>query len=292
MKQNFNLDEPSHQLALAIYESKMITALKAPQRVENAVLPIYWTLKTPTKPEQIGSGVVVKIESEYFVFSASHIFDSIGTYQLLIGSGHGTMLSSLVGDRFSSTKGASGTHSDDPIDASVFHIKSKIPEELIRVALNIEDLDFSQPDKEGCVHMFAGFRSKKSRTIGNQADAERECFPTIEYKEKEYCKLGLDFSRHIALAYEDKVLINGNWQITPKPKGMSGGAIIKVDGVSFSRPITTSLKLKQLLSGITIAQRREKSGKPGVLIGTRVNMHLTLIATYLPGLLDAIETES
>lgn len=292
MKPNFNLDDPRHQLALAIHESQMIAALKVPQRVEDAVLPIYWTLKSPTKPEQIGSGVIVKIESEYFVFSASHIFDSIGTSQLLIGSGRGTKLSSFVGDRFSSAKGALGTHFDDPIDASVFHIKSEVPEELIQVALNIEDLDFSQPDKRRCVHMFAGFRSKKSRTIGNQANAERECFPSVEYKEEVYYKLGLDFSRHIALAYEDKVLINGNWQISPTPKGMSGGAIIKVDGINFSRPIITSLKPKQLLSGITIAQRREKSGKPGVLIGTRINTHLSLIATYLPGLLDAIETES
>jgi len=154
------------------------------------------------------------------------------------------------------------------------------------VALSLDDLDFSQPDSKRSVHMAAGFRAKKSNTAGNQAKAKRECFPSIEYGESEYSKLNLDKKTHLALAYDAQVLMDGKWQTSPKPKGISGGVMIKVSGVTLLRSYLNSIEVKQLLSAITIAYRREKYGNSGVLIGTRIGVHLGLIHKYLPELLD------
>lgn len=286
MKPNIDLDDPRVKLALKIVQKQMESALEVPQTVENAVLPIYWTLRSKVKPEQVGSGVVVRIKNEFFVFSASHVFDDIGAYQLLLGTGGGRKLVALSGERFSSKKGPSGTHSDDPIDASVFHIQSGLTERIKEVAINLNNLDLHQPDESRSVHMVAGFRVKKSNTVGNQANAKPECFPSIEYGDLKYSLLGIDKKFHIALAFEDQVLMAGSWQKSPTPKGFSGGAIIKVQGVKISPPFSTDLNAKQYLSAITIEQRREKAGKPGVLIGTRIGVHLGLIEKYLPRLLD------
>jgi hypothetical protein len=286
MNPKFDLNDPKIKTIISIYSNQMKHALTAPQRVEDAVLPIYWVSKSGIKPEQIASGVVVQIKQDYFVFTASHVFDDMGSYQLLIGIGFGNKLISLTGDRFSSAKGLSGTHVDDSIDASVFHIQSEVPSEIKRVALSLDDLDYSQPDNMRSIHMAAGFRVKNSNISGNQATTIRESFPSIEYGENEYSILNLDIKTHIALAYDNKVLMHGQWQTSPKPKGMSGGAIIKVEGVTLSPPFVVAPQVKQLLSAITIEQRREKSGKPGVLIGTRIGVHLGLIQNYLPNLLD------
>jgi hypothetical protein len=286
MKPDFDLDDPRVKKAIEIHRTQMERALAVQQRVESAVLPIYWTLKSPNRPEQVGSGVAVHIKNEYFIFSASHVFDDIGAYALLVGTGGGEKLATLSGERFSTKKGPSGTHVDDPIDASVFHIQSGLTDQIKDVALSLEDLDLAQPDQSGAVFMAAGFRVKKSNTKGNEAKSKRECFPSIEYGEEEYSTLGLHREMHIALAYENQVLMDEKWQTSPLPKGVSGGAIIKVEGVSLRPPFSDAPQSRQLLSAIAIAHRRERGDKPGALIGTRIGVHLGLINHYLPALMD------
>lgn len=284
MKVDIDLTDPRVQFALALMGRQVGIALDLPQRIESAVLPIYHTLKK-NKLEQTGSGVAFQIGSEYFVLSASHVFDDIGINQLCMAVTKGELLCAFGGDRFSSARGKSGTHADDPIDASVFHIQSEVPDEFKRIALTLEDVDLEQSDDVGCVYMAAGFRSKKSNTSGNQANAKRECFPSRELDQEDYSKLGLDRNIHIALAYENQTVIGGRWQTSPSPKGISGGAMIKAKGIPMvPRPglCFHEETARQLLSGITIAQRRERGGKPGALIATRIGVHLGLIQNYLP----------
>lgn len=119
MKIGIDLNDPRVKLIRTILEVQARKALSVPQRVESAVLPIYHTKKLSNKLEQIGSGVAFQIKGEYFVLSASHVFDAIGQYALCIGMGGGERLTQFTGDRFSSPRGPSGSHIDDPIDASV-----------------------------------------------------------------------------------------------------------------------------------------------------------------------------
>lgn len=53
-----------------------------------------------------------------------------------------------------------------------------------------------------------------------------------------------------------------------------------------SPPFVAHPEPRQLLPAITIEQRREKAGKPGVLVGTRIGVHLGLIDKFLPNFLD------
>ncbi|MFD2644127.1 hypothetical protein [Pseudomonas japonica] len=289
MKVDIDLKDPKVQFAFALMGRQVEMALDLPQQVESAVLPIYHTLKG-NKPEQTGSGVAFQIGGEYFVMSASHVFDDIGTHALCMAVTKGELLCQFSGDRFSTPRGKSGTHSDDPVDASVFHIQSEVPDEFKRIALTLDDVDLEESDNLGCIYMAAGFRSKKSNTSGNQANAKRECIPSRELKEDDYLKLGLDRNIHLALAYENQTVIDGRWQTTPTPQGMSGGALIKAKGIPMvpkpGLPFYEENR-RQLLSGITIAQRRERRGKPGVLIATRIKMHLQLIQNYLPEVFTA-----
>lgn len=287
MKPDIDLENPIVKLGIEYFQNQMRKALDVPQRVENAVLPIYHIPNIKRKPIQIGSGVIVKIKSQYFIFSASHVFDAIGNHQLLIGDGTGSPIQSLSGERFSSGKGKSGTHSDDPIDASVFHIQSPISEELKRVALTLDDFDLSE-DKSRSAFIAAGFRVKESNTAGNTASSKREGFPSIEIFEEDYLRKKINSETYIALAYEDQILIDGHWKTSPSPKGFSGGAIIRVDGISVNTGIPDKPTRKQLLKGIIIEQHRGKNKDMEVLIGTRIHIHLFAIKHFLPELGDEI----
>lgn len=287
MKPNINLANPIVKKAINEYQKIMIEALEIPQDVEKAVLPIYFPPKLNKKPIQIASGVLVCIKNEYLIFSASHVFDSIGNYQLLTGDSAGNLILSIEGERFSTGKGKSGTLTDDPIDASVFQIKSFIPDSLKDLAITIQEFDLSPShiDKNS-VYIAAGFRSKKSNTSGNVIKSKREGWPSIEISDDEYIRNKMDANYSIALRYENQILLNGIWQTSPTPKGFSGGAIIRLDGMNILNEETTKSDKKQLLSGIIIEQRRGKGNEKGILIGTRIDVHLTLIKHFLPELLD------
>lgn len=281
------MKNPIVKLGLVYFQNQSAKALAVPQTVESAVLPIYHPPNFKRKPVQIGSGVIVKIMNEYFIFSASHIFDEIGSNTLLIGDGTGSPIQSLSGDRFSSGKGESGTHSDDPIDASVFHIQSHISESLKKAALTLDDFDFSDVDSE-TVFIAAGFRIKKSNTAGNIVRSKREGFSSVEIFENEYSRKKINSETHVALRYEDQILLDGHWKTSPTPKGFSGGAIIRIDGVSVNIRNYDKPVCKQLLTGIIIEQRRGRKKDAEVIIGTRIYIHLLLIKHFLMELEDEI----
>ncbi|EGR2424272.1 hypothetical protein DYB15_17760 [Vibrio cholerae] len=250
--------------------------------IEEAVCPIFWTLRKPTKPEQTGSGVFVEIKGQYFVFSASHVFDEIGEYQLLMAVKGEERLISFSGERFSTGRGASGTHVDDPIDASVFHIQSEIPESVKKVALKLDDLDSSAEDPYHSMYVMSGFRSKKSKTHGNETNSERESYASIELSLENYDIFSIDRNRQLILAYDDERYVNGEWQKTPVPAGFSGGAIFKIDGLSTMPLFIRSSMPKPLLSSIIIEHKRGRDNKPGILVGTKISTHLALVQKYLP----------
>ena len=70
---------------MSIYQTNVINALNAEQTVEKAVVPIYHISDKKFKLEQIASGVIINIKDEYFILSASHVFDQIGNYAICIG---------------------------------------------------------------------------------------------------------------------------------------------------------------------------------------------------------------
>lgn len=293
MKPDIDLNNPIVKEAISYYNSKIEKALNVPQNVEKAIIPIYAILKSDKKlsntPQQIGSGVLVNIKSEHFIFSASHVFDDTGDTKLLTGVGDNTDVLMLSGYRFSSVKGKSGTHADDPIDASVFHIQCSIPESLSKLSLTLQDLDFSESNSSKAICMTSGFRVKESKNIGNSINSKREGFPSIEIKKESYIDYKIDPIIHIALACEKQIIINDRWQLAPKLNGISGGAIIKISGISYDKTIVDELEPRQLLTAIVTQHIPEKNKKIGILLGTRIKVHLGLINNFLPDLLKDLE---
>lgn len=290
MKPNIDTDSLLFKMAQAAMSKEVKPALEIEMKVENAVIPIAAIPPTPMhrnpkkKPEQIGSGVLVNIKDQYFIFSATHVFTYFEGKSFFTSiSGH-SLMEQISGERFST-----GTIENkvDKLDATVFHIQNEISKELKKIAISPDYFDFSGVDNDKPIFMITGFRVKESNISGNLLKSKARNFPTVEIDD--YNSYGIDPNAQILLAYEDQIFVDGLWQKSPKPKGMSGGGIIKAQGTSINlKNINTKTRKpsRQLLTAITIEQHNDKGSKLGYLVGTRLNVYLGLIYKFLPGLLD------
>lgn len=190
---------------------------------------------------------------------------------------------SFAGDRFSTKRGASGKHRDDPIDTSVFHITSEVPTEVGSSALVLGDLDVGTFPRAPELFVVCGYRvaDSKSTPAGHSAQLSR--YPTLESDEAHYGRLKRDREMHLMLAFEDHVAVDGRWQIAPSIKGISGGAIFRVVRPD-KRPSEEGAPNVRLAA--TLTERVQKLGKDfsSVAVGTRLGVHFGLIQTYLPEL--------
>lgn len=234
--------------------------------------------------QQIGSGILVHIKDQYFIFSSTHVFTEFEGKSFFTSiSGH-SLLEQIYGERFST---GSTDNKVDKLDATVFHIQNEISKELKSIAISTEDFDLTSIDNDKPIFMITGFRVKESNTSGNLLKSKARNFPTIEIDD--YESYGIDPNTQILLSYEDQIFVDGVWRKSPKPKGMSGGGIIKAQGTSLNfknLKAETRKPSRQLLTAITNEQHNDKGSKLGFVVGTRLNVYLGLIHKFLPGLLD------
>lgn len=285
MKTKFDLTNRIYKPIIDMYIEKCKIALDTTLELENAIFPIYALLKG-NKPEHIGSGVLININRRFFIFSASHVFDSIGSYQMLLGISKGRLLMPLAGDRLSTARGKSGTHKDDSLDASVYIIETELPTDVERRALKINNLDISENKCNSNIHVIAGYRIKKSYSIGNKSYGRAEAFPSIRLGFEHYKSLNLNKEVHIALAYEKFTLVNGNKQKTPKLVGLSGGGIFRVKETLIPGRNGIEKKLEPLLTAITIQYEPKLPNREGAVVGTSILLHLSLLKKDMPDLFN------
>ena len=287
MKPKIDLTSPITQLIIKIQQIEAKKAWEMENSVEKAVIPICSLPATKAhqkkkeKPIQTGSGVIVKIKNEFFIFSATHVFENFNGMGLLTSPPGRNQIEQISGERFSSGNLATKI---DKFDATVFHIQSEISQPLKDLAITLDDFDFEGYDPIKPIFMITGFLAKESNTAGNEIKSLANNFPTIELDD--YKGYGYEKEDYILLSYENQVLINNRWQMTPIPRGMSGGAIIKAQGTSLKNFGKERKRDKQLLSGITIEQHRDKGNKLGFLLGTRVNVFIDLIHKFMPEVLE------
>ncbi len=80
MKPKIDTNSLIFKIAQAAFNKEVKSALEIEMKVEKAVIPISAIPRTKKhrnpkkKPEQIGSGVLVNIKDQYFVFSSTHVF--------------------------------------------------------------------------------------------------------------------------------------------------------------------------------------------------------------------------
>jgi hypothetical protein len=249
---------------------------------DDAVRAVYALNVRKNSVQHIGSCVLLKVSGEHFALSASHVFDDIGTYPLLFG--FGDRLHSFAGDRFSSKRGPSGSHRDDPIDSSVFHITGEVPQEMESSFLTLEDLDLLAADQRPEFYVATGYRVSQSKSTSEKHTNKLDRYPSLELGHDHYERLKLTRAMHLLLAFEDQVLVNGNWQTAPSIKGFSGGAIFRIPNLSPLADATQKIDDIKLAAILIEWRKGEGDRFFSSAVGTRLGIHFGLIDKYLPEL--------
>jgi hypothetical protein len=226
---------------------------------------------------------LVAIKDEIFALSAAHVFDDFRTSPILVGCGQ--QLIYLSGERYSSPPGESGTHRDDPIDAGVLRIQGHIPDEMRSRALALNNLAANPASSPRCIQFALGYRASQSRTTGRMVSSQRDLIPSFEFDDEVYQILGIDRARFTASAYDEEVPRQGRWQTSPRPKGMSGGAILDIQGLPANLHLPARELLEAKLVSLVTEWRTPLDGMPSALVGCRIGYHLDLIQHFLPGLI-------
>lgn len=282
-KPKIDLADPIVSAGIEIYKEQATRAYELAAKYDDAVRPIFALNERTQSVQHVGSCVLFKVEGQYFALSASHVFDDVGEYQLLIG--HGDRLHSLGGDRFSSKKGASGSHRDDPIDASVFHITADVAAAIHSSFLSLEDLDLVAAARGPEFYVAAGYRVTQSRSTPKGHTTKLDRYPSLELDNDHYEYLSLSRTSHLVLAFEDHVLVDGKWQMAPSIRGLSGGAMFRIRNLS---PFASGDKQQSnevKLAAILIERRKGKGDRFfSSAVGTRLGIHFGLIHKYLPEL--------
>ena len=282
MKPDIDLSNPLVKAISDIFQQRADVAYSVTEKVELAVRPVFLFLGENKYPKQIGSCVMLRIDQNTFALSASHVFEEIGNHAVLVACGE--KVHQLTGERYSTMQGPSGSHQDDPIDASVLHLNEPIPEEFHSVCLTLDDLALGQSTISDTFQVAVGYRSAKSGRKGKANICRLEKYPTIEHRKEIYASVSLNHEHFIAIAFEDQVLVGERWLTSPSPRGMSGGGIFSIAGLPMdpSSPVEVSPRAK--LVAITTERKKKSLQSPQIVIGTRIGFHLGLIEQYNPGL--------
>jgi hypothetical protein len=282
-KPKIDLSDPRIRAAVDLYTSQATIAATAAARKDDAVRPVYALNVRTNKIAQEGSCVLLAVADQIFALSASHVFDAVGQYQLLIGCGN--RLHALPGDRFSSARGPSGTHRDDPVDASVFHICAEVGSEVRTCALSIADLDFMPAPSNSEFYVASGYRISKSRSTATTHTTELERFPTLALDNDHYRHWQITRETHLLLAFDDQVVMDMKWQTAPSIRGFSGGAMFRVEGLdAVTRPEGTVQPRAKLAAILTERRKGTRGSFFSGAVGARLGAHLGLIDQYLPNL--------
>ncbi len=278
MKPKIDINSSKFQFLKSKMDAEVELTSHFDKTVTNAVVPICAILKTrmhrspKKKPEQIGSGVILNIKNEYFLLSAEHVFNGFRGKAIYTIDGN-SQIKEVTGNLF--------CNENDIFDAAVFHIKNEISPELKKLSISLNDLGIEYLyDKDRPLYMITGFRAKESNTAGDYIKLKRRSIPTIE--SNRYTSYNIDPKTQIILAYENHLFSNNVWEQSPKPKGMSGGGIIKAQGTTLLNENGDRRPFREVLTAITIEHHKNKGGETGYLVGTKINIHLDLIQKYVP----------
>lgn len=285
MAKNPDPADPRVRALLDALHPRAERAYELAESFADAVRPVFALDNSGRRFEQVGSCVLVAMQQEVFALSAAHVFELIGEYVVPIGCGN--KVHYVHGDRFSSLPGRSGTHADDGIDAAVLHVHEP-PDAFRIVALPADRLDLvPRPvTPEFCVAL--GYRVKRSRIVGTSSRSHQNILVSCDAFPDDYARLGVDPERFFVAGYGTDILVGDRWQPSPSPKGMSGGALVRIDGLPVDpfhppqdRPIPR-------LTAITTERRRATKTTPQVLVGARIGFHLSLIRQFMPDALEGL----
>jgi len=238
------------------------------ERLQESVVPLF-IASGDGQPARIGSCVLVRLDSEFFAFTAAHVIDHAGAARLLAPSG------GKVGELFplpSCTAHMRPSGVDDDLDVAVLALPSRqlgcFQKRVFLSGIEIDQDD--RPDDQGLASFYFVLGYSGSRTqvkvdkVGRQIHQRSYRCYTSPVAPAEYLQEQLSQSDHLALDFDHKEIVSEGKRATPpKLQGVSGGGIFQISRDTNQGPLV----------GIATQNRRHSR----LIVGTRIKHFLAIV---------------
>lgn len=279
----FNLKDQALISEIKQNDQEIKSLLPLTERINKATVAILERKNGKTPHDLIGTGVLFKISTHYFLFTAAHVYkqkDCESSINILINNE--PLFEITKSEWFASVCGKPGTHSDDPVDAAVCRILTDLPVNIKENALTLNDINCID-DKGEDTFFITGYPvSRFFRKTHHLIVARGTNFNTYESNES-YDAYQINRKTHVATVYNKYAVRNFEQQQVLKPNGLSGGSIARI-----VKDQNTGDK-RLVLSAIVTEHKPEQRFKPGCIIGSRVQYHLYYIWKYMPELANILD---
>jgi hypothetical protein len=237
------------------------------ERLQQSVVPLFVTDDCP-RPRRIGSCVLVRLETEYYAFTAAHVIEEVDSSRVWApSSGAGGKLLPLP--PCTAHLSPAGSH----LDVGVLALPSdNLGPFQKHVFLSDRELDQDdRPDDRvlsSSFHFVLGYSA--SRTQVNVSQAEHRIFQksfhcvTSPVTPVEYAAEDVAEEDHILLDFDHReILVGGSRANPPRLQGASGGGIFHIARSTMQGPL------------VAIATQNRRNAR--VILGTRIKHFLGMV---------------
>lgn len=246
-------------------------------RVQSATVPVY--LESTPAPEHIGSGILIRIGDEHFMFTAAHVADFRSSGALYLG---GESFPIRMFGTVTHTKPPHGDRLRDKVDAALIHLSEETTRHLqAHEFLSIGELDVASMPRHDDYYLVAGYPCTQQRFVSNTGMIEALLYPFVAVSKLEasYTDISLDPNHHILLGFSKKEMWRRDrGRVTaPDLYGISGGGIWWLP--DYTGPHCDWPRLHALAIEWHVDSRRQ-------VLGTRISVLLSAVWRDFPALRD------
>jgi len=246
------------------------------ERLQESVVPLF--IYRDEQPDRIGSCVLVRLDSEFYAFTAAHVIRDAGSARLFAPSeGRGGKLK-LLPPCTAHLRSAGG---NNDLDVGVLALPARrlgaFQHHVFLAGAEIDQED-RPDDKDDLRSFYLVLGYSASRTQVKVSRTERRIhqqsfrLSTQPVDAAEYLHEHMSKSHHILPDFDHKeIRVEGRRATPPKLQGVSGGGIFQIS--------------RKAMRGPLVAIATENRQRSRLIVGTRIKHFLAIVrALKVPGL--------
>jgi hypothetical protein len=237
------------------------------ERLQESVVPLF--IMRGGQPDRIGSCVLVRLDSDFFAFTAAHVIREAASAPLFAPSGgKGGQLLPLP--PYTAHLNSSGRENDLDIAVLVFAASQlgSVERRGFLAATEIDGGDSSDDWGIESFYFILGYPASRSQVKVSRAERQihQQSFhcSTSPVNSAEYMHEQISQADHIVLDFDHKeIVVKGRRASPPKLQGVSGGGIFHISRATQQGPL------------VAIATQNRHSSR--LIVGTRIKHFLALV---------------
>lgn len=250
-------------------------------QIDASAVPLYRGAGRHRSPDLIGTGFPVHIGTRKILLTAAHVVACLESEHFYIPNGP-TL--EPFDCRIRRIGRSDRNRDNDEIDLALIDLDEEQSKRLSRyVFVRTSEMEFPTFRNEPQIlYSFIGYPASKNKAKHRVTELTPMLLRLrgMPIAVDEYRKFGRPFETHLIVEFDEKSAIGPNGiQISPSPKGLSGGPVWMLGNI----PELVDGSSKPLLAGMAIENKR------GGLVAVRTWLLLQIMRTIYPELRELIE---